>query len=961
MSEWSAVQQPMIRYAAEAGWAHVPQGEALKLRGGEERLFFFQTLKSQLLALNPAILDDARANDIIRQLTLLHASIEGNRDALAWLRGEGSVFVPEESRERNVRLIDFDDPNNNVFHVTEEWRQKKPGGHNRADVVFLVNGIPVAVAETKGAGKPDGIAIAIDQMRRYHRETPEMFITPQVFEVTQLLDLYYAATWSTSRKNIFNWKEEQSPDTAWNYEQAIKSFFDRARFLKLLRDYIIFLTKDDELVKIVLRQHQGRAVEKALNRAYDPNKRRGLIWHTQGSGKTLTMITIAAKLLRDVPAGEEKPTVLMLVDRNELEAQLFRNITAYGIGAVQVAQSKADLRRILASDYRGLVVSMIHKFDRIDAGICPRDNVVVLVDEAHRTTGGDLGNYLMAALPHATYLGFTGTPIDRLSSGRGTFKVFGSDDPQGYLDKYSIAESVADGTTVRLNYSLAPSGLRADRETLEREFLFLREAEGVSDLAELDAILTRAVQLKEMMKSADRVDHIAHFVAEHYRKNVEPMGFKAFLVAVDREACALYKEALDRYLPPDYSAVVYSPGHNDTEPLKRHHLKKDDEKQLRKDFAKKGVLPHILIVTEKLLTGYDAPILYCMYLDKPMRDHVLLQAIARVNRPYEDDEGVIKPYGFVLDFVSIFERLEDALAFDSDVVASVIQNIDVLKDLFATMMREQAPAYLSLTKGWDDKTKEQAVVAFEDQEKRETFFKFFRQLQNLYDILSPDAFLRPHIDDYNALAVLFSWIRQAYSDRVYVDREFTRKTKALLREHTESSDLEPPTVIYELGPQALAALKESDAPDTVKVLNLRKLITNIVDTEGGAKPYLLSIGERAEAIAALYDDRQISTQEALARFEELMQQTVDADAKRQDLDIDENTFAIYTALEMVEPTISSSQAQEVDAIFRRYPDYRWNDQQQSQLRGELYAMLLQLVGPEKMVSMANTLLKLERV
>ena len=217
----------------------------------------------------------------------------------------------------------------------------------------------------------------------------------------------------------------------------------------------------------------------------------------------------------------------MLVDRNELEAQLFRNITAYGIGTVQVAQSKEDLRRILRSDYRGLVVSMIHKFDRIDADMCPRANVVVLVDEAHRTTGGDLGNYLVAALPNATYIGFTGTPIDRLASGKGTFKVFGADDPQGYLDKYSIAESIADGTTVPLNYALAPSDLRVDRETLDREFLDLREAEGVSDQAELDAVLTRAVQLKEMMKAPDRVDKIARFVADHYREQRRADGLQS--------------------------------------------------------------------------------------------------------------------------------------------------------------------------------------------------------------------------------------------------------------------------------------------------------------------------------------------------------------------------------------------------------------------------------------------------
>ena len=215
----------------------------------------------------------------------------------------------------------------------------------------------------------------------------------------------------------------------------------------------------------------------------------------------------------DAVAGikAEKPTVLMLVDRTELESQLFKNIVGYGLGSAMVAGSKRELQKILSSDFRGLVVSMIHKFDDIPADMSARDNVIVLVDEAHRTTGGDLGNYLLAALPNATYIGFTGTPIDRLSKGKGTFKVFGADDPQGYLDKYSIAESIDDGTTVRLNYALAPSELLVDRETLEREFLDLAAAQGISDIDEMNAILDRAIELKEMLKSPDRVAKVAEY------------------------------------------------------------------------------------------------------------------------------------------------------------------------------------------------------------------------------------------------------------------------------------------------------------------------------------------------------------------------------------------------------------------------------------------------------------------
>ena len=764
MSERSAVQDPLLKYANEIGWTRVSRPEAMQMRGGDTAaLYFVDVLKSQLLKLNKGIVDDANCAEVMRKLGLLKPTLESNQEALAWMHGEKSTFVANEKRERNVTLIDFENHDNNQFHVTDEWEQQSTVHRNRADVVFLINGIPIAIVEAKSVNKRDGLALGVEQILRYHDETPEMFTTAQLFAVTQLTDLYYSVTWNATRKNLFNWKTDEPA----NYEQKIKTFFDRDRLLQTLQRSIIFQSKDDQLTKVVLRQHQTRAVEKVIQRVNDSDRRRGLVWHTQGSGKTLTMITIASRLLR---GGEqtEKPTVLLLVDRNELESQLFRNITGYGITSLKVAHSKDDLEEILSSDYRGLVVSMIHKFDKRPANLNTRENVVVLVDEAHRTTGGDFGNYLMAALPNATYIGFTGTPIDNLSKGEGTFKVFGSDDTQGYLDKYAIAESIEDGTTVKLNYMLAASDLRIDREVLEQEFLNIADAAGVSDPDELNAILDRAVQLKEILKAQKRVDAIAKCVAEHFQNNVEPMGFKAFLVAVDREACALYKQALDKYLPTEYSEVVYSENNRDSELMKSYHRTSEQEREVRKRFVDKAAQPKILIVTQKLLTGFDAPILYCMYLDKPMRDHVLLQSIARVNRPYEDSDGLLKSAGFVLDFVGIFENMKRALAFDSDEVESVIQNIDVLKETFTRMMREDAQQYLPLAAGLDDKAKEQAIEHFEDKDVREAYFTFFKTLQNLYNILSPDAFLQPFIADYQAITSLYGLIRNAFSTQFYV-------------------------------------------------------------------------------------------------------------------------------------------------------------------------------------------------
>jgi type I restriction enzyme R subunit len=603
---------------------------------------------------------------------------------------------------------------------------------------------------------------------------------------------------------------------------------------------------------------------------------------------------------------------------------------------------------------------MIHKFDRADADLCTRNNVFVLVDEAHRSTTGDLGIYLLAALPNATFIGFTGTPIDRIAYGKGTFKVFGKDDPQGYLDKYSISESIEDGTTVRLHYALATNDIRVPRAQLEEEFLGLVEAEGISDIEELNKILDRAIKLKAFLKASNRVDKVARFVAEHFRENVEPMGYKAFLVGVDREACALYKQAMDKYLPTAYSTVVYTAAHNDSPLLASYHLSENDEKRVRKAFIKKELLPKILIVTEKLLTGFDAPILYCMYLDKPMRDHTLLQAIARVNRPYEEEGQVTKPAGLVLDFVGIFENLEKALAFDSEVVASVIQNINVLKDRFAVLMREQALVYLALYQGpVDDKTIERAIEAFADKQERERFCQFFKELQTLYEIISPDPFLRDYIHDYGRISFLYELVRNAFVRYPGLYWDIAKKTEGLVREMAEAYGLERTLHLTKIDEKALSALKRFPSSDTVKIINLGKSLIDAVFKEATKQPYLLPIGERAETILDWYDNRQLSTQEALKQLEKLLSDYIEARKEHEQSGLDLNTFTIYWALKQANAPEPEKIAPLLNAAFGRFTNYRHNAADLRQLKAELYKSLLPAVGKERMVELVERILKLQ--
>jgi len=852
--EHKTVQARILAYAQDIGWTYVPREEAERRRGfdpdgatPEDRarlasLYFEDLLHNQVLAFNPKYKEAEGA--LVGELRRLNADITGNRDFLTYLRNQGKFFCVEDNRELDLTLIDYGDSARqpekygNVYEVTEEFYFHNGHYGTREDVVFLINGLPVLVIECKNAGKDEAIALGVDQIRRYHVETPEVMVPQMLFTATEAIGFDNGVTWNTVRRNIFRWKHEE----IGNLEAKVKTFCSVPHLLRLLKEFILFAEKDEELQKVILRQHQTVGVDRVVERALDAKLTRGLIWHTQGSGKTYTMIK-AAELLFKAPEAE-KPTILLMIDRNELEDQMLKNLAAVGLGNVAHAHRIAELNRLLKSDYRGIIVTTIQKFRDMPADVSPRRNVYVLIDEAHRTTGGDLGNYLMAGLPNATFIGFTGTPVDKTVYGKGTFKTFGCEDDKGYLHKYSISESIDDGTTLPLYYDLAPNEMLVPHEVMEKEFLSLAETEGIADIEELNKILERAVNLKNFLKGKERIKKVARHVAEHYVANVQPLGYKAFLVAVDREACALYKEAFDEFLSTEFSTVVYTGNNNDPPHMKKWHIEEKQEKHIRKNFIKFGEDPKILIVTEKLLTGFDAPILYAMYLDKPMRDHTLLQAIARVNRPYENErEEMVKPHGFVLDFVGIFDKLEKALAFDSDEVNAIVKDIGLLKQLFKAKMGSRAPAYLALvTQNFNDKDVDNLIEHFRDKDRRKEFFKEYKEIEMLYEIVSPDAFLRPFIDDYTTLSSIYAVVRKAYARTVYVDKAFQRKTNELVQRHIDTAVMEPSDKFVKLDHATIDAIKKSEEGKAVKVINLIKSIERTA-LENGDDPFLVAMAE----------------------------------------------------------------------------------------------------------------------
>ena len=961
--EHKTVQARIFEYAEAIGWTFVPREAAERRRGFDpsvppadraknRSLFFDDLLDARVREFNPRYAEAEGA--LLGQFRHLHTDIYGNREFVEHLRNRGKFFDHEEKRERDLILIDYDDPANNVYEITEEWAFHNGHYGTREDVVFLINGIPVLVIECKNANKDEAIALGVDQIRRYHRETPELFVSQQLFTATDAIGFSYGVSWNTVRRNIFNWKDEE----VGKLEAKVKSFCAIPQVLAFLKDYIVFAEKDEELNKYILRQHQTGAVEAAVSRALDPQRTRGLVWHTQGSGKTFTMIKAAERLFR--APGADKPTVLLMIDRNELEDQMLKNLAALGLGNLEHASSIARLNQLLRDDYRGIIVTMIHKFRDMPADLNTRSNIYILIDEAHRTTGGDLGNFLMAGLPSATFIGFTGTPVDKTVYGKGTFKTFGCEDDQGYLHKYSIADSIEDGTTLPLYYQLAPNEMLVPHETLDKEFLSLAEAEGVADIEELNKILDRAVNLKNFLKSKERIQKVAQFVAEHYRGNVEPLGYKAFLVGVDREACAHYKHALDQFLPPEYSEVVYTGSNNDSKLLKEFHLDPKKERQIRKSFGKLDQQPKILIVTEKLLTGFDAPVLYAMYLDTPMRDHTLLQAIARVNRPYENEaQEMVKPHGFVLDFVGIFDKLEKALAFDSDEINAIVKDLKLLKVLFKNKMESKAPNYLGLIeRQFNDKDVDTLIEHFRDPERRKEFFKEYKEIEMLYEIISPDAFLRPFIGDYGTLSAIYQIVRKAYTKTVMVDREFQAKTNHLVQQQVGSYGVGGLGEIVAIDGNTIELIKNKSGGGGTKVINLIKSIEKLA-AENSDDPYLIAMAERARAVQESFEQRQTSTAQAL---EELLKEVGKNESRKKEQaekSFDGLTYFVYRSL--IDAKIQNAEAisRKIRLAFTEFPNWKRSENAIRELRKKVtFAIFAETDNLDQVTAMVDELFTL---
>ncbi|MEM1054387.1 MAG: HsdR family type I site-specific deoxyribonuclease [Bacteroidota bacterium] len=817
-TEYTLVEKPLIdTLVREYGYRHLPPEASGAMRARETEVLLTPVLVDALVRINdiPRETAEAVASDLAR--------VEDNERWTAILRGDYSRKVPGEATHRTIRVIDFDRVENNRFDAASQLRVRGASGVRKPDVVVYVNGVPLVVIEAKSpTNRSQNLEDTIDQVKSAEREVPRLF-APNLFNVaTTDVDLKFGATGSP-REHWSRWpdpwprkKEEFADATA----RGLYALLSPERLLDILAHFVVFETRDGQTVKKVCRYQQYRAVNKMVERVAAGEHRAGLIWHTQGSGKSLTMVFAALKLKLHRGLTSERlqnPNLLVLTDRIDLHKQITGTFRAVGIPNVREAGSIRGLREIVTPEAVGTVaLSTIFKFYHEDPRLKSQDrrereaalremevpgseNWILMIDEAHRTQESDLGAYLQAALPHATRFGFTGTPVEKHD--KNTFATFGAPGER-YLDKYGIDDAVADGATVPIYYVARKT--EWDLEDDEIDSLFDHQFVGESP-ERIEEIKRRGITKGDLARFEPRIRRVAKDIWAHYRLKVMPDGFKAQIVAIDRRACVAYKKALDRVIAKSLrktkgwgkkkakrkaaamSVCVYSPGQHDAE-----QYPELVEYQIAPEAVTPEIVPRFLdpdsplrfvIVCNKLLTGFDAPIEQAMYLDNPLTDHSLLQAIARTNRRYPGKE-----HGLIVDYIGVSRKLDEALsAYRREDVAGAMRDVDALHDALRVAHRA-AMALVSGAPRTDDVKADvqEAVAQFEGEDAWFVFRAAADRFVRAYAALAPDPRILPYQADLKFVGAVLPYGRMHFEQTVEPDwKAYSQKVRAMLDEHLE--------------------------------------------------------------------------------------------------------------------------------------------------------------------------------
>jgi len=634
--------------------------------------------------------------------------------------------------------------------------------------------------------------------------------------------------------------------------------------LDILQHFTVFATdKKHRRIKIICRYQQYETTNQIVARVVRGYPKKGLIWHFQGSGKSLLMVFAAQKLRLHPRLGN--PTVIIVVDRIDLDTQISATFNAADVPNMVGVATRKELQELLGQDVRKVLITTIHKFGEAGGRLNERSNIIVMVDEAHRTQEGDLGRKMREALPNAFLFGLTGTPINRAD--RNTFWAFGADeDDKGYLSRYSFQDSIRDKATSPLHFETPEVRLKIDRAAIDEAF---SQVTGNLSEQDRDDLAKRAAKMAVLVKNPERVRAVVQHMVRHYQTKVEPNGFKAQVVVFDRECCVLYKQVMDDLIGPEASAVVM---HTSGSEYKEHARDKDAEEKLLDRFRDPADPLKFVIVTSKLLTGFDAPILQVMYLDKPMKDHNLLQAICRTNRIC----GQEKTHGLIVDYIGIFDDVAQALDFDEKAVQRVVSNIDELRQALPVQVQKCLAFFAGVDRtvgGYEGLSAAQQCLP--NNEVRDKFAAEYCVLGTIWEALSPDPCLSPYQTDYKWLTQVYESVKPPSGNGKLLWHALGAKTIELINEnvHLEPvrDDIETLVLDADVLEEILADVEPGKRAKEVE----SKLIARLRKHLG--HPKFTALGERLEKITERHEQGFLTSLEFLKQILEIAKEVVEAE------------------------------------------------------------------------------------
>ena len=885
-------------------------------------------VRDALIRLNPEIkAQPDRADEVLYRLRTIPLSVQSeglvraNELFAEWLRGEKSMPFGERGEHTPVRLIEFENLSNNDYVVTNQWVYPVKEGGRRFDIIILVNGIPLVIGEAKTPVRPavtwvDG---ASDIHNGYEQSVPQMFV-PNVLSFATEGKCY---RYGSVRMPIDIWGpwyegENKAEGTITDVQRSIRSMLRPYVLLDILQNFTLFATdKKHRRIKIICRYQQYEGANLMVARVIKGYPKKGLIWHFQGSGKSLLMVFAAQKLRMHRKLGN--PTVMIVVDRIDLDTQITATFNAADTPNMIGVSTRQELQSLLATDTRKIIITTIHKFGEADGRLNERSNIIVMVDEAHRTQEGDLGRKMRNALPNAFLFGLTGTPINQRD--RNTFWAFGADeDEQGYMSRYSFQDSIRDKATLPLHFEAVDVKLHINKDAIDEAY-----SQMTDELSELDRddLAKRAAKMAVLIKAPARVNAICQHIVKHFQEKVEPNDLKAKVVTFDRECCVLYKKAMDELVGPEASAIVMHTQGGKSDQYAEWKLAKDEEEKLLDRFRDPIDPLKFLIVTSKLLTGFDAPILQVMYLDKPMKDHNLLQAICRTNRVYPG-----KTHGLIVDYLGIFDDVATALDFDEKAVQKVITNLDDLKKELPGVVARCLAFFQRVDRtvgGYEGLIAAQDCLP--DNETRDKFAAEYSVLSRLWEALSPDPCLGPYEKDYKWLTQVYESVKPPSGNGKLLWHTLGAKTIVLVHENVHLETVRDDLDTLVMDAEVLEGLLDAKDPDKKSKEIEIKIIARLRKHKDN--PKFVALGERLEKLKERHEQGLLHSIDFLKELLTLAKEVVQAEKRVDPVDEQAKAKAALTEL-FIEvksgktPVVVERIVADIDEIVRlvRFPGWQ---------------------------------------